>query len=235
MRPSKRLTEVDRRTRQSRATSLARERSQMSLTLKLITFQRHIRRTLHIYVLYCNPITVAPDELPLSMQTKCNNLREAEVPPMSPPIPSPGYCTVHTHTQRLQAVRQLSRRLCQGDLPHAGYAAEAPRGDSRPRPTVRPKPSRPSGGSLARTKSARLWKSSHNNGQSHPNELRTEPPQRTPHRMHVHEGTYYDCQHNAMLARIKKCAVYCMDVLYKLYVAEALWQRLPGWVGAASY
>ena len=98
MKPIKWLTEVDRRTRQSRATSLARERSQMSLTLKLISFQRHNRRTLHIYVLYCNPITVAPDELPMSMQSKYNNLREAEVPPMSPPIPSPVYCTVHTHS-----------------------------------------------------------------------------------------------------------------------------------------
>ena len=50
---------------------------------------------------------------------------------------------------------------------------------------------------------------------------RPKPPQRTPHRMHFHKGTYHDCEHTAMLARIQKCALYCMDVLYKLYVAEA--------------
>ena len=151
-----------------------------------------------------------------------NNLREAEVPPRSPPIPSPVYCTVlYTHTMASSGPSALAQNLPRRSPPCSGYAAEAPRGDSRPRPTVRPKPTRPSGGSPARTKSARLWKRSHNNGRSHPNELRTEPPQRTPHRMHVHKGTYHDCQHTAMLARIEKCAVYCMDVLYKLYVAEA--------------
>ena len=196
MKPIKWLTEVDRRTRQSRATSLARDRSQISLTLKLISFQRHSRRTLHIYVLYCNPITVAPDELPMSMQSKYNNLREAEVPPRSPPIPSPVYYTVLycTHTISSSGPSALAQHLPRRCQIPCGLRGRSPsrRLSAAPHCTakaVAPERWEPCSHQI----STPLEKKS---------QQRPKPPQRTPHRMHFHEGTYHDCQHTAMLARI---------------------------------